>query len=115
MKSSQAPNETEENGEPAPVRRRQEGTGYSDDEVIPLPVVHQTGTGEKRLLRVKWEDYADSAHLWTTLGVYVLWPLHPLCSCYFPFFFDVISALAELHVTLVVPLASRTPTHSIPD
>lgn len=87
MKSSQAPNETEENGEPAPVRRRQEGTGYSDDEVIPLPVVHQTGTGEKRLLRVKWEDYADSAHLWTTLGVYVFWPLHPFFSFSFPFFF----------------------------
>lgn len=72
MKSSQAPDTTEDGLAAAQhVRRRQEGTGYSDDEILPPPVVHQTGTGEKRLLTVKWEDYADSAHLWTTLGVYV--------------------------------------------
>ncbi|KAF8315344.1 hypothetical protein DL93DRAFT_2096746 [Clavulina sp. PMI_390] len=52
-----------------PPKRRPEGTGYSDDEVLPPPVVHHTGTGEKVLLRVRWETYADSAHLWTTLAV----------------------------------------------
>lgn len=73
MKSSQAPGQ-DEDGEALPIvrPRRQEGNGYSDDEILPAPVVHQTGTGEKALLRVRWADYADSAHYWTTLGVYVL-------------------------------------------
>lgn len=71
MKSSQDPNAPQEGNEPVPPRRRQEGTGYSDDEVLPPPVIHQTGTGEKALLHVRWADYADSAHYWTTLGVYV--------------------------------------------
>jgi hypothetical protein len=75
MKSSQDPDAPQEGNEPAP-RRRQEGTGYSDDEVLPPPVIHQTGTGEKALLRVRWADYADSAHYWTTLGVYVMSVLH---------------------------------------
>jgi len=69
MKSSQDPDMPQDGIELGPPRRRQEGTGYSDDEVLPPPVIHQTGTGEKALLRVRWADYADSAHYWTTLAV----------------------------------------------